>query len=62
MWGSPGGWLRGSSIRAIARRIGHEVDFVNFFGTTELPFENDHGHISENDELEAAVTVAYRKI
>ncbi len=41
MWGSPGRWLRGSTIRAMARRIGHEVDLESFLGTTDLPLDDN---------------------
>ena len=36
-WGSPGNWLRGSSIRTLARRISHEPDLEAFVGTHDLP-------------------------
>ena len=37
MWASPGNWLRGSSIRTIARRIAHETNLEAFTGTHDLP-------------------------
>ena len=38
MWASPGNWVRGSSIRAIARRIAHETNLEAFVGT-DLPLQ-----------------------
>jgi HNH endonuclease len=39
MWASPGNWIRGSSIRAIARRIAHETNLEAFADTHDLPLQ-----------------------
>ena len=36
-WGSPEGWLRGSTMRTLCRRVGHEADLEEFLGTDDLP-------------------------
>ena len=61
MWGSPGKWLRGSSVRAIARRVGHEPDLESFLDTTNLPLEDDDGDDNFDDELFAEETILKKK-
>jgi hypothetical protein len=39
MWASPGNWVRGSSIRVIARRIAYETHLKAFVGTHDLPLQ-----------------------
>jgi hypothetical protein len=39
MWASPGKWVRGLSIRVIARRIAYETDLKAFVGTHDLPLQ-----------------------
>lgn len=52
MWGSPGGLVRGSTLRTLARRVGHEPDLEAFLETTDLPLISDEdSHV--DDELVA---------
>ena len=54
MWGSPGKWLRGSALRTMARKIGHEIDLEKFFGTSNLlPEDNQDDGSRSDDELVA---------
>jgi len=39
MWASPGNWVRGSSIRVIARRVAYETHLEAFVGTHDLPLQ-----------------------
>ncbi len=49
-WASPGKWLRGTSLRAMAARIAHEPNLEKFLGTSDLPmFERTTDQ--EDDEL-----------
>ena len=60
MWGSPGNrWLRGPSIRAIARRLGHELDLESFLDTADLPLSENGNDNNDgfDDELLAEETI-----
>ena len=61
MWGSPGKWLRKSSLRAIARSVGHDLDIMSFFGKTDMPFRHDRGDDFENNLLGLEVLIACSK-
>ena len=61
MWGSPGKWLRESSLRAIARSVGHDLDIMSFFGKTDLPFRHDRGDDFENNLLGLEAMIACSK-
>ena len=61
MWGSPGKWLRGSSIRAIARHVGHEPDLESFLNTADLPLE-ENGDDGFDDELFADEITVWKQL
>ena len=63
MWGSPGKWLRGSSLRAIARRLGHEESLEGVLETSELPiFDDDEVDSNEEELIAEEVVAAYQSV
>ena len=51
MWGSPGKkWIRGSTIRTMARKIGHETDLEKFFGTSDLLLDDNEDRRSGSED------------
>ena len=59
VWASPGNWLRGSSIRTIARRIAYETDLEAFAGTHDLPLHSRTTDKRDEDVVADEVIESY---
>ena len=63
MWGSPDKWLRGASMRAIARRMGHSLKLEEVLSTPHLSLksEGDNNDTFDDDTFADTALVAYDK-
>lgn len=59
MWGSPGKWLRASTLKSLARRVGHEPDLESFLDTADLPLEAGQDDSDDNGLVADEIYDAY---